>query len=601
MGDPKQSTTVARARAGLDTCFPDGNRVSIGAKIAWVAVVVCLGGGIGAGPASASLSSEHPGTGGADVEAPMVPADAPVAPGSGAPASRAHPNPVEEFARGLGIPVATLTAIVGSIRTGDTAMDGGMDGLALIPFLKRKAEEYLDLKARLSSAQGKDPKVARMRRDALAALDAGQLDKAQWLLCEAAVHVSDARDAKKKAGQSSDLIRWDTLQMALLLSEAADSYRLQSGREAYRAAIGLYDYAAELLAPIDDGISRGYRFQQVRVLEDLGNEFGERRALEGAATLLRTILSQLDRALAPEDWVRAQNTLGAVLLELGGQGGRTKHLEEAVAAFRAALEGTPRGRPLAWAGTQASLGDALVALGNRERGTRHLNEAVAAFRAALEEKTRDRDPAEWARMQASLGGALAALGNRESGTEHLEEAVVAFRAALEEIHRDRPMAWIKTQVNLGYALEDLATRESGPERLKEAVAAFRAALEEIRRDSSPGEWATIQTNLGVALVTLSKRESSAEPMKEAVAAFRAALDAKPRDRDPVEWALAHYNLAGTLLQLGAQTRDPEPVREALGSLAAAYQVLAASHPPHRVAPACHERIDTARRVLEALE
>ena len=41
--------------------------------------------------------------------------------------------------------------------------------------------------------------------------------------------------------------------------------------------------------------------------------------------------------------------------------------------------------PLDWAMTQMNLGDALAWLAERESGTAHLEEAVAAYRAALED------------------------------------------------------------------------------------------------------------------------------------------------------------------------------------------------------------------------
>ncbi|MEL6818788.1 MAG: tetratricopeptide repeat protein, partial [Pseudomonadota bacterium] len=72
--------------------------------------------------------------------------------------------------------------------------------------------------------------------------------------------------------------------------------------------------------------------------------------------------------------------------------------------------------------TQNNLGNALQILGQRESGTERLEEAVTAYRAALEERTRDRVPLEWAATQNNLGNALQTLGQRESGTERLEEA-----------------------------------------------------------------------------------------------------------------------------------------------------------------------------------
>jgi Tetratricopeptide repeat len=59
--------------------------------------------------------------------------------------------------------------------------------------------------------------------------------------------------------------------------------------------------------------------------------------------------------------------------------------------------------PLAWATTQNNLGTALSTLGAREGGTARLEEAVAAYRAALEEWTRDRVPLDWAASTGNQG------------------------------------------------------------------------------------------------------------------------------------------------------------------------------------------------------
>ena len=93
-----------------------------------------------------------------------------------------------------------------------------------------------------------------------------------------------------------------------------------------------------------------------------------------------------------------------------------------------------------------NLGNALQTLGERESGTARLEQAVAAYRAALEELTRERVPLDWAMTQMNLGNALRTLGERESGTARLEQAVAAYRAALEERTRERvPLDWARTQ------------------------------------------------------------------------------------------------------------------------------------------------------------
>ena len=70
---------------------------------------------------------------------------------------------------------------------------------------------------------------------------------------------------------------------------------------------------------------------------------------------------------------------------------------------------TREGSPAKWATTQNNLGNALLGLGERESGTERLEEATAAYRAALEERTREGSPAQWAVTQNNLDHALSIL------------------------------------------------------------------------------------------------------------------------------------------------------------------------------------------------
>ncbi|WP_146343750.1 helix-turn-helix domain-containing protein [Falsiphaeobacter marinintestinus] len=157
------------------------------------------------------------------------------------------------------------------------------------------------------------------------------------------------------------------------------------------------------------------------------------------------------------------------------------------------------------------LGLALWTLGQRQSGTDQLEQAVTAYRAALEAWTRDRVPLDWAMTQNNLGNALWTLGQRESGTERLEQAVIAYHAALEEWTRDRvPTDWAMTQNNLGVALKTLGERESGTERLEQAVTAYRAALEERTRDRVPLDWAMTQENMALVYLAMAEKADPEE-------------------------------------------------------------------------------------------
>jgi hypothetical protein len=71
-----------------------------------------------------------------------------------------------------------------------------------------------------------------------------------------------------------------------------------------------------------------------------------------------------------------------------------------------------------------NLGNALQTLGERESGTARLEEAVSAYREALQERTRARVPFDWAVSTGNQGEALMHLAER---TRDAAMAETAFR------------------------------------------------------------------------------------------------------------------------------------------------------------------------------
>ncbi|CAO4191879.1 hypothetical protein LFADAHJC_LOCUS204 [Methylorubrum extorquens] len=160
-----------------------------------------------------------------------------------------------------------------------------------------------------------------------------------------------------------------------------------------------------------------------------------------------------------------------------------------------------------WARGQLNLGDTLRRLGERGRSIRYLEEALGAYRLALEEYSREHTPKDWAHAQHNLCVTLSALGKLESGTMRLKEADSACRSALDVYTRvDAPKDWARTQHNLGSTLIYLGARESGTRSLEDAVDAFLAALQVRTRESLPQDWANTQIGLDSALLHLSVRQ-----------------------------------------------------------------------------------------------
>ncbi|SHH81608.1 tetratricopeptide repeat protein [Marivita hallyeonensis] len=385
--------------------------------------------------------------------------------------------------------------------------------------------------------------------------DVGQMEDAARALDEA-LEAGLAEEELRKAGNDA-LIR-EGIDQAILMRDVEKAAALlvrQVERETpstKRQFQMLHDVAVEWTTT---GRDRGLAFD-----------------LEVSIALSRMLM---DRASDRDERGQAANRTGNALSALGERESGTARLEEAVAAYRAALEEYTRERvPLNWAMTQNNLGNALSILGKRESGTARLEEAVTAYRAALEERTRERVPLDWAMTQNNLSNALLALGERDSGTARLEEAVTAYRAALEERTRERvPLGWATTQNNLGNALQSLGERESGTTRLEEAVVAYRAALEEYTRERAPLEWAESQNNLGNVLQILGGRESGTARLEEAVAAYRAALEEFSRERVPFQWATTTENLGLAYEAFFDKTGDRAQLEEAIALVRAAREVF----------------------------
>ena len=305
------------------------------------------------------------------------------------------------------------------------------------------------------------------------------------------------------------------------------------------------------------------------------------RTLVPAARRLRPLTQNIPASLRPDDRALLLLSYGHIQAVIGDQSGESASLEEAVAAFRAALQGGTRERvPLYWAAAQTSLGSALLSLSERETGTARLEEAITAHRAALQEITRERLPLDWAATQMRLGAVLLRWGFRESGTARLEEAVTTFRTAMQECTRERmPLYWATAQHNLGVALGSLGERETGTARFEEAVGAIHAALQEQTRERVPLDWALSQTSLGDTLLRWGEREGGTARLEEAVAAHRAALQVYTRERIPLAWANSQTGLGFALVMLGERETGTARFEEAVGVLRAALREHTRSRVP----------------------
>src|ERR1019366_4354523 len=327
------------------------------------------------------------------------------------------------------------------------------------------AEKFKDLRTVAAAQRGDDAKIAALKALAQKAIQDGELGKADEFLAEVEKIQTGALERLALNAAQTTAQRGDLALTRLRYVDAAKRFA---------------EAAAKMPAGHEEERWK-YLNREAEGLYRQGYKFGDNEAARSATERYRNLAELRSRNALPLDWAVTQNNLGNALATLGERESGTARLEEAVAAFREALQELTRALvPLDWARTRMNLGTALLSLGERANGTARLEEAVAAFREALQELTRALVPLDWARTRMNLGTALLSLGERANGTARLEEAVAAYREALQELTRARaPIEWARTQMHLGTALETLGARESGTARLEEAVAAYHEALQEL--------------------------------------------------------------------------------------------------------------------------
>ncbi|MCA8880206.1 MAG: tetratricopeptide repeat protein, partial [Rhodobacteraceae bacterium] len=106
--------------------------------------------------------------------------------------------------------------------------------------------------------------------------------------------------------------------------------------------------------------------------------------------------------------------------------------------------------------TQNNLGNALRTLGQRETGTARLEEAVDAYRAALQERTRDRVPFLWAQTRENMALAHRAIFERTGDPADLDAARRAVAQALEIYEEAGAGFYIEKATRLREDLDQLA-------------------------------------------------------------------------------------------------------------------------------------------------
>ncbi len=228
-----------------------------------------------------------------------------------------------EIARDKGVEVAPLRAVL--VKLGER----GVPEEDIPKRLDAAADELIELRAENDQLRRGPPALAAIAEEAQALIDKGEFDDARRELARGR---EAARALRVKASR---------YEAAFLAQEA----RVDDLQLAYRAAAAKYAEAAALVAPFDTEQEWRFLLGQARELRKQGNEFGDNAALAEAIDVYRRCLALAPRSEKPLDWATTQNDLGIALSRLGErESGTTVRLEEAISAYREALQVRTRAR-----------------------------------------------------------------------------------------------------------------------------------------------------------------------------------------------------------------------------------------------------------------
>ena len=287
-----------------------------------------------------------------------------------------------------------------------------------------------------------DPNVANIARAASAALDAGELDRAERLveqgraIARSARENAQLREAELIALQAQLLgLRGDSAASERLYGEAAETAPAEAveARWRYRFAQGGAAAAQALCQVSSSEINAFYDYEcsviplSIQQLAFPGMPAADdplRSKYAHAADIYETLALPLaPRAERPADWAATQSAIGATAR-------LARNFERSETASEAALSVLTReDAPDLWAQTQQTLGRARIDMGRAEDG-------VEAYDQGVLIRTQGADFERWMRDQFRLAVALHRCGcGRERGFA-LSRAAAAYQAmiAAAEIH-----------------------------------------------------------------------------------------------------------------------------------------------------------------------
>ena len=438
-------------------------------------------------------------------------------------------------------------------------------------------DEFLHLvEGKASQAKQAEEKVAHLE-SLVAALQQGDVkSQAQTILIEARKAFDEGRlDDSEKVLSGLEVLRQSDL------ADARDAWKESVFTQMEVLAFAGDNEKASQLAQkaareeMDQARHDSWAFAMADAQQwfERGELFGDSAALERSIRILQTeALTLAPSDSAPLDWARTQNSIGNALLKMGEHASGTQHLEEALSAYRAALQKITRDSRDDWAMVNSNLCGTLFEIGQRKGEVKSLQEAASDCRLSLE--ATPKGTPDWTATQEDLGQILMLLGELKQDVSLIAEGLRARASAFSGIEQ------YPSTVSMAMAQSQYADFLVEALRADDAVEQYRLAIKNLPREHYPMEWAKAQNGLGNALeksIGTGLPEDKPKRLEEAAAAFRLALEGYQREKTPLDWAMVQENLASVLVDLANEydaDSDDDLAAQRVEQMAAAYRSAA---------------------------
>ena len=182
------------------------------------------------------------------------------------------------------------------------------------------AEAFARLRDDLAARSNADPTIVRLREEALAALNAGEIEQAERLLAEIGRRQDALIARRRRAAEEAQAdLQAGLLERAETCAGQAEAALL---RRDVAAAATRSNEGLATLAEASSEIRWWYAGRVAAALESFGDRAGRNDALAAAIDLYRSALGYTPRERVPLDWATTQNNLGNALARLGRAGER---------------------------------------------------------------------------------------------------------------------------------------------------------------------------------------------------------------------------------------------------------------------------------------